>query len=596
LEISKGENKTIEFKECLLVKVENITDPEVDLIISNMDRLREVHYMPLVLLMAVNYAENSQLKYDSKIYTRIDPRLIRLTKYEENNQEKIESYLLRFCSIHNELGDQFTIGKGDKEEESYDLIERYFPFNINIACIGSFGKGKSTGVNVILNEYKAKESSKGSAQTKHLTFYQVSNQPIRILDIPGFEDVETVKRAVDKLKLCGEKINKIKDNLHCILYFLNYLDDRTFQQLEKPILEELCNLTSSKIIYVITHSNPQMNDADKGEKISKINEGIQKVLKDTKFFEQTKKGGMLEANEDNTVFVNFHKDKKANFEKFGIGDLFKKIHDFFIKSEDYKKFNKRSIDEQAAKLRAQAERVLIVNKIGGAFVGIIPLVDWALQRFVIKKNAAKKVGQIYGIDIKYVNEAKKDEKDKKEEKKNINKEKPEYISKNVDLEHLDLEIEEETLLNESTEYKVGNSIKVGGETASMIGGGVSLGTGLTRTLVCATEGASTTVNLATGIGKGALLGSEGALLGAEGASTGVRVGAGVGSTVFRVLGYAFIGLGAVLGVALGGYFTHKHCCQIIDKFEEYYKKNAAKILNSYELAELYLSNQSNINN
>ena len=385
--------------------------------------------------------------------------------------------------------------------------------------------------------------------------------------------------------------------------FLNYLEDRTIQKLEKPILEELCNLTSSKIIYVITHSNPQMNDADKGDKISEINEGIQDVLRDTKFFEQTKKGGMLEANQDNTVFVNFHKDKKANFEKFGIRDLFKKIHDFFIKSEDYINFNKISIDEQAAKLRAQAERVLILNKIGGAFVGIIPGVDWALQRFVIKKNAAKKVGQIYGIDIKYVNEAKKDEKDKKEEKKNINKEKPEYIPKSVDLEHLDLEIEEEKLLNESTEYKVGNSIKVGGETASMIGGGVSLSTGLTRTLVCATEGASTTVNLATGIGKrallgseGTLLGAEGALLGAEGASTGVRVGAGVGSTVFRVLGYTFIGLGAVVGVALGGYFTHKHCCQIIDKFEEYYKKNAAKILNSYELAKLYLLNQSNINN
>ena len=119
---------------------------------------------------------------------------------------------------------------------------------------------------------------------------------------------------------------------------------------------------------------------------------------------------MLEANEDNTVFVNFHKDKKTNFEKFGIGDLFKKIHSFFNKSEDYINFNKISIDEQAAKLRAQAERVLILNKIGGAFVGIIPGVDWALQRFVIKKNAAKKVGQIYGIDIKYVNEAKKDEK------------------------------------------------------------------------------------------------------------------------------------------------------------------------------------------
>ena len=212
-----------------------------------------------------------------------------------------------------------------------------------------------------------------------------------------------------------------------------------------------------------------------------------------------------------------------------------------------------------------------------------------ITKICYKKNAAKKVGQIYGIDIKYVNEAKKDEKDKKEEKKNINKEKPEYISKNVDLEHLDLEIEEEKLLNESTEYKVGNGIKVVGESASMIGGGVSLGTGITRTVVYATEGTSATVNLATGIG-------EGTLIAAEGASTGARVAAGVGSTVLKVLGYTFIGLGAVVGVGLGGYFTHKHCCQIIDKFEEYYKNNAAKILNSYELAELYLSNQSNINN
>ena len=53
---------------------------------------------------------------------------------------------------------------------------------------------------MLLNEYKAKESSKGSSQTKQLTYYQVSNQPIRVLDIPGFEDTETVKATVEKFK------------------------------------------------------------------------------------------------------------------------------------------------------------------------------------------------------------------------------------------------------------------------------------------------------------------------------------------------------------------------------------------------------------
>ena len=40
------------------------------------------------------------------------------------------------------------------------LVDKYFLFNINIACIGRYGHGKSTEANEILGEYKAKESSK----------------------------------------------------------------------------------------------------------------------------------------------------------------------------------------------------------------------------------------------------------------------------------------------------------------------------------------------------------------------------------------------------------------------------------------------------
>ena len=185
-----------------------------------------------------------------------------ITKYDEENPNDIEPLLLKFCSIHNELGDRFTVGEGENAED-YDLIEHYYPFNINIACIGRFGQGKSAGVNAILNEYKAKESSKGSSQTKDLTFYQVRNQPIRLLDIPGFEDTESVKKVIQKFQQCGEKINKIKDNLHIILYFLNYAEDRTFSNLELPILEETCKHQKSKVIYVITHSDPNMDEEEK---------------------------------------------------------------------------------------------------------------------------------------------------------------------------------------------------------------------------------------------------------------------------------------------------------------------------------------------
>ena len=49
-----------------------------------------------------------------------------------------------------------------------------------------------------------------------MTFYKVDDKPIRIIDIPGFEDEKSVKEAIEKFKECEEKINKIKDNLHII--------------------------------------------------------------------------------------------------------------------------------------------------------------------------------------------------------------------------------------------------------------------------------------------------------------------------------------------------------------------------------------------
>ena len=92
-----------------------------------------------------------------------------LTEVGENKMDKIINILLRFCSYHNDLGDRFSIGEGDKKI-NYDLTEKYFPFTINICCIGRFGKGKSTCVNCLLGETKAKESKSGASTTKKINY------------------------------------------------------------------------------------------------------------------------------------------------------------------------------------------------------------------------------------------------------------------------------------------------------------------------------------------------------------------------------------------------------------------------------------------
>lgn len=168
-----------------------------------------------------------------------------------------------------------------------------------------------------MQEYKAKESSTGSSQTKHLTFYQQSNYPVRILDIPGFEKEDHVQKAIEKFRLCGEKINKIKDNLHIILYFININGTRTFQELEAPILEEIINHKTCKIIYVMTHCNKNISQNQKARKIRQIYEGIQGITKkNDAVFKETLEGGMLFPSLNNVVFVNFHKNYMDGSEPF----------------------------------------------------------------------------------------------------------------------------------------------------------------------------------------------------------------------------------------------------------------------------------------
>ena len=224
-------------------------------------------------------------------------------------------------------------------DEKYDLTQKGFPFTLNLACIGRFGQGKSTGINVILQEYKAKESSKGSSQTKKITYYMAQNHPIKILDVPGFESPDTVKDAIEKFKFYGEAINKMKDHLHIILYFLNMNEKRAFQDLEYPMIEEILKHESTKIIYVITNSSPNIKDKKKKEVYDRINSGIQGITKNKPIEGKIQ---MFKAHKDNVVFVNFHKYEinDIEIEQFGKKELFNKIYEFLLIQKIIKKKKK----------------------------------------------------------------------------------------------------------------------------------------------------------------------------------------------------------------------------------------------------------------
>jgi hypothetical protein len=90
-------------------------------------------------------------------------------------------------------------------------------------------------------------------------------------------------------------------------------------ELEYPILEEISKNENSKLIYVITKSKPNMNIKRKKLVYDKINSGFQGLTKNKPL---QKEFNFFKANENNVVFVNFHKDEDIG-EPFGKNELFK---------------------------------------------------------------------------------------------------------------------------------------------------------------------------------------------------------------------------------------------------------------------------------
>ena len=340
----------LNFRECLIVRAKNKFSPEIKIILEKINDINRMHYMPMVLFLLDEYDEDNfdymdkKIVPDSKLYPKIDPRMIftqgfndiknyvnyLMFNFDNNLDEKIEinikkfkRTLIRFCSYHNELGDYFSLINSENQLLNYNLIPKKYKFTYNFCCIGRFGKGKSTGVNCLLGEKKAKESRSGTATTKKINYYYVKNSPIKIIDIPGFESKDTVNLAVLKFKEYGDEINYKKGELTAILYFIKATDERMFAELEYKMFKEIIKHENTPVIYILTHSSLNI---DKEEIYDMINTGIKGVIKkhpEEIDFISDKITKKMFASQNNCVFVNFSQEDDEPI--FGVDDFYAKI-------------------------------------------------------------------------------------------------------------------------------------------------------------------------------------------------------------------------------------------------------------------------------
>ena len=532
----------LNFSECLIIHIKDLNSPKIDIILDKMDKLNRRHYIPPILFLSDYFEENDQnfIKTKFKVYKNIisrykniDKRMIYFEKFvDENNEEKlkkIKNILLRFCSYFNELGDRFSIGEGDKEI-CYDLTEENFPFTINIACIGRFGKGKSTGTNFLIGEKRAKENKSGT-------------------------------------------------QLHIILYFIKSTDERMFTEMEYKIFKQIIQIEDIRIIYILTYSTQK---TDHKELIDMINTGIKSVtenafnkkkLNDIEKFNIIKK---LKASEGNTVFVNFYSSNKNDV--YGISDFFDTIGDHVEASKIYQKFQENCflnkdefnerIKEEAEIRRLKAKDILFKHKIGGGVIGMIPLIDWALQKYVIQKDAAKKAGAIFGFDITIYEKSQEIQIDKKENnnttEENIKKlmnEPKVVLNKNKDDNLLDNEyvndednfdLDEYDLEKNKDKNKKSYTKKYGRYAVSAFTGSVSFTTNAANFL-------TTTASM---------------------------------SLVAVSITFSFIG--SAVGFGMGSYLTYQHCESLLDKFVELFIQNVKSLSNSLEMGLKYFRKMAHI--
>ena len=575
----KKDSLTLNFKECVVVRVSDINSIQIQYVLEKMNSLNREHYIPLMLFLCDNYEidDIKKFKFDEKKYNKIDKRIIFFEKFEadinnDDKMHKIKYRLVRFCSYYNELGDRFSLGVNENLNE-YDLTEMNFPFTVNICCVGRFGKGKSTGTNCILGEKNAKENKSGTTATIKINYYQVSDFPVKVYDLPGFENDKTISNAVNQFKYLNEEIRQLQDQIHIFLYFIKSTDERMFTEMEYSIFNQIYKHQDSFVLYVLTHSSEK---TDKNEIYDMINTGINGVIEAQKKKKEVLYPNDIEhfqniyfkmvATNDNCTFVNFHETEKSPL--YGLSDFFSKMALFVERTEAYRKFQKdlciseeefkKRIKEEAKLRKKRAAAIISRHKIGSAIAGIFPGMDYLANKFFIKKDAIRKAGQIFGFDINELENSLKYQKNKNEKEQNNLKSSSSLLTEENSLlsrPKVSLKEEKNDKNNNNNDKKeeqkeTDKNVKKYGYTAMYSSSVVSLSTSLPRFFFAA------------------------------------------GGIALFAVSITFSFIGSAIGAGVGYYLMKRHCEDILDQFELLFIQNADQISNSLVFGINYLKNMA----
>ena len=420
-DIRKGKNK---FKEIIIIQQNELKD---EILIKIFDKIKTLklpeYYLPFIIFIPFsNDINENKTKIEKQLnnYKSINKKNI----FCEQSIEEIKKRVCSCCAYYNELGDLFSIHK------------TYFAY-INVFCVGNTGAGKSTFINLITKSKRAKTGGNLKSCTSNINHYQIENYPIRLYDLPGVENQETLEMNLSNIENLKDKMKQLNERIHLILYFIDGGAQVKFNKFGYILINTICD-ADTKIFFIETHAKFNKDDENQKDNYiqnsNQIRDCISSIIDD-----ENKINNLLPILDNkeigNFFSVNLKETQIYNsiIPIFGVENLLKSICDIFNtnktlleklkkKIEDYKiedPFKNDEIKniiksnyflkdfsnyELLVKRKEKEAREMINRKIFQSMVlGIFPIIDIIGQN-IIKYQIREELSIIYGFQAEIKSE------------------------------------------------------------------------------------------------------------------------------------------------------------------------------------------------
>ena len=481
IDACSDKNNNQAFKEVFIIEKKDISESKftefLDAFEETLEEFGE-YYHPFIIFLT-----NEELKIEYKNYNKIDSKKIFTFPFpdDELTISELVFKLIQCCSYYNELGDYFCIN--GYPYQAIDEIENYSTY-LNILLLGRSQSGKSTFINLLLGEKRAKEGGLNCGCSQKKQIYKILKYPVRLYDTVGFgdedKDIEEIKNFFKKL---DDELTNSKEKIHLILYFIDGKAGNKFGKNEIFLLKEIQS-RNILILYIVTKFvyNPNENQKKYNNQLKKIYNSM-----------TSKVGINNKHNFEKFLGVNLVKnDKTGETEEFGFKEIIEKIYHYFKKDaeklrEIKEKYNNTQNEEEKEKKKEidwekifpslennlffshlktykdiedkyekEAKKAITNAKIKAGITGWFPVIDMISHHFV-KKSLQNNIEKAYKLN-KNENKDEKDE-EKKEEESKEEKEFGEKIDKNVESSYSNLARAAELIKGASFDITVSNTVR-----------------------------------------------------------------------------------------------------------------------------------------